>query len=419
MIRQTKAVTLAILLAAASPAAAQAPVAGDTQARTLFNVGAQAYEAGNFAAAIQAFEAAHKLTPRPGIVFSIAQAHKKQYYVSKNTESLRRAIQHYRDYLARVAQGGRRSDAAEALVELEPIAAGLGGAAGSTGPAASAVTRLMASSPTAGALVSLDGAKPVEAPLIAEVKPGKHNLRVTAPGYFEEARDVDVAAGTVAALDLPLREKQGRLTVKTRPRAQVSIDGRFVATTPLSQPIDVEPGRHLVTVTKNGYKAFYQELEVGRDEAKEVAAPLEGSRQRTVSYVLAGVGAGGLVAGGVLVGLAMWEQRVAADFDGKRTSGEVSCRDDCAVVVAQGYTDHVKARDDLRRYAAVVGGIGALVAGTGIVLFVFDQPTLNAMPSRRDELNKPPAPARDRPMEMSWAPLLGPGLFGASVGGTF
>jgi hypothetical protein len=411
---------LRLLLAAVIAASAGAARAQADPARTLFNAGAQAYEAGQFPAAIQAFEEAYRISSRPGILFSIAQAHRKQYYVSKSPQELRGALAGYRDYLSKVGSGGRRSDAAAAVAELEPLAARLDPSAGAAPPPqqAAQVTRLMVSSQTSGALVTLDGGKPAEAPLIAEVKPGKHALRVTGRGYFDEARDIEVAAGSVSALDIPLRDKPGHLALQTRGGAQVTIDGRFVATTPLSQPIDVEPGRHLLAVTQNGFSAYSREIEIERDEQKSLEIKLEGTTQRTASFVLIGAGAAAAVAGGVLVGLMAHEQNQATRFDTLRHAGGASCASDCATYVKTQYTDHVSARDDYRRDAAITGAAAALVAGTGIVLFAFDQPSLTAV--RGDDAKKPtPVVPRDRPMEVSALPLVVPGFYGASLAGRF
>src|SRR5262249_11369372 len=90
--------------------------------------------------------------------------------------------------------------------------------------------------------------------------------------FFDETRDVDVAAGAVAPLDVTLKERPGKLAIVARSGADVSIDGRFAAATPLPQPLDVEPGRHLVTVTQNGYRAFSQEIETRRAPRRARAA---------------------------------------------------------------------------------------------------------------------------------------------------
>ena len=413
-----------LLLAAALSTGAAAAHAQSDQTKTLFNAGAQAYEAGQFPAAIQAFEQAYRLSARPGILFSIAQAHRKQYYVARSVQELREAIAGYREYVAKVPQGGRRSDAAEALIELEPLAAKLDPSGGTSSASSVApVTRVMVSAQTAGAVVSLDGGKPVDAPLFTEVKPGKHALRVTAAGYFDEARDIEVAPGSVLALDVSLKDKPGHLAIRAGAGAQVSIDGRFVATTPLSQPIDVEPGRHVVSITRNGYHAYGREIAVERDQATSLVATLEGTRQRTASYVLLGTGLATAVAGGVLAGFALHEQGVAAAFDAKRRAGGATCAPtppgtDCAAYVTSEYSSHVTARDELKRDAGVTLGAAVLVAGTGIVLFAFDQPNASAMTMRRDDAPRP-APIKDRPMEMSAVPLVAPGFYGASLSGRF
>lgn len=416
MSRVLRSAILAAALTATAGAGAQAD-----QARVLFDAGAQAYEAGQYPAAVQAFEQAYRLSARPGVLFSIAQARRKQFFATKNRDELRAAIKGYRDYLAQVAQGGRRSDAAAALAELEPFL-GKDDLGPASSPAAQA-TRLMVSSQTAGAQISLDGGKPLEVPLIAEVKPGKHTLRITAAGYFDETREIEVGAGSVAALDLPLREKPGRLSLRTLPGAQVTLDGRLVAQTPLTQPLDVEPGRHLLGISKNGYRAYAHELDLGRDEERSVDIPLTSTSQRKASYVLFGVGAASVVAGGVLAALAVHEQQLAVDFQTKQANGSARCPTGtdtaCSDWVKTSYTKHISNRDDYRRDAGIALGAGVVVGAVSAALFTLDFPSLlGVMPRARDDRPKAPAP-RERSMEMSAAPLVGPGIYGVSLGGSF
>jgi hypothetical protein len=409
---------LVLLLSACLCAAGDALAQGTPaeQAKTLFNVGAQAYEAGQFPAAVQAFQEAYRLSPRPGILFSIAQAHRKQYYVSKSPDHLRAALRYYREYLGKVEQGGRRSDAAQATAELEPLAARDAGAAS---PAADvkAQTRLMVSSQTAGATIALDGGKPTGVPLIVEIKPGKHTLRLRASGYFDEEREIQVGEGSVAALDIPLRERPGQLSIVTAGGAQVSIDGRLAATTPLANPLEVDPGRHLVTVTRNGYRPFSQEMDVGRGEAKTVSAKLEVTRQRVGAVVLLGAGAAGAVVGGVLAGLAYRQQVIAADIDDRRLAGDIKCPGK-ACADLDTYNAAKDARDELRRNAGIVFGGAAALGITGLLMFVFDQPVLGAT-ARRDDRPKPASPQREMPVEVSAAPVVGPGSCGIGITGRF
>src|SRR6187399_1040248 len=105
--------SFAVVLVLASLAA---PARADTMsdAKNFFKAGAAAYTAGDYLAAIQALDAAYRLTPLPGVAFSLAQAERRQYFVSREPAHLVRAIELYRVYLKQVASGGRRADATDA-----------------------------------------------------------------------------------------------------------------------------------------------------------------------------------------------------------------------------------------------------------------------------------------------------------------
>lgn len=82
--RRTTALVLATLVSASVLTAAPASADDVEQAKTLFNAGAQAFNVGKFSAAIQAFDAAYALAPRPAILFSLAQAQRRQYFVDRS-----------------------------------------------------------------------------------------------------------------------------------------------------------------------------------------------------------------------------------------------------------------------------------------------------------------------------------------------
>src|SRR5262249_14167768 len=146
--------------------------------------GDKAYSAGNFPAAIRAFQEAYKRAPLPPLLFSMAQAYRRQYAIDRKQENLREAIGYYRKYIEQVPQGGRRADAAAALTELEvmlPQSAPGDAAAAPAQPGASenqSPTRVMISSTVKAVQISLDGGKPVATQLIEDVKPGKHKVRM-------------------------------------------------------------------------------------------------------------------------------------------------------------------------------------------------------------------------------------------------
>lgn len=382
------------------------------QARTYFNVGARAYAAGQFLDAVKAFQQAYKLTPRSGLLFSIAQAYRKQYYLDRKPQSLRAAIRYYHRYLDRVPKGGRRGDVADALAELEPQAEKLQAeAAPAAPPKAEPATQIMVSSPTPGVHIALDGHAAGKLPFVSDVKPGKHHVELTAPGYRPFERDISVLQGGVVPLDVALEEKPATLHVHAPAGARVSIDGREVGKAPL-QPMRVPPGRHFVAVTENGRQPYSRELDLGRGRTITLDAKLPGTRQRTVAWLLLGTGATAIVGGGVLAMAAYQRQSDAQSILDRRARQNISESD------RNAYVGLVNERNRFRAGSIVALGAGAAIAATGTVLFIFDEPRV-AQPGPE---RVPGAPQREREapsMEISAAPILSPGAAGAAVTGRF
>ncbi|AKT39936.1 PEGA domain-containing protein [Chondromyces crocatus] len=391
-----------------------------TQAKSLFNAGAQAYERAQYPAAIQAFEEAYRLSPRPGILFSIAQAERRQYYVDKQPEHVLKAITLYNEYLASVPQGGRRSDVVQALAELEPIAARLEAAQRETpGPAPAPPpappkrqTQLMISSTIEGAVLSMDGGEAKELPFIEEVKAGKHRVKVSAPGYFDDEREIVAPEGGVVALDVTMRERPARLFVKTDAQAEVSIDGRVVGEAPLVQPVDIPAGKHLVTITRGGRKPFSRELQLERGELMTVDAPLDRTMQRYLSYGLFSVGVAGLVVGGAFGGLALREQGIAQEIYDRTAQGNVLSAEREALLSA------IEQRNRWREVSSATAVSGAVLGAAGVLLYLLDNPTIARTPAPEvsPKAPTPRKPRRSEPfMEVLPAPLISPDLKGAMV----
>ena len=234
------------------------------QARMYFDAGAQAYTAGRYAVAIEAFTEAYRLAARPSVLFSMAQAERKQYWVDKKTEGLARALKHYREYLAAVPAGGRRDDATSAIAELEPIQARLGASTDAEAPSSQTLTRLLVSSQAVNASASIDGTPAAPLPRLAELPAGKHHVLVVADGYFDDERDIAILANVTTPMELNLKEKPGLLTVEAESGASILVDGHEAGQTPLAQPIEVPSGKHAVVVSRNGRQLYRQEVALER-----------------------------------------------------------------------------------------------------------------------------------------------------------
>jgi tetratricopeptide (TPR) repeat protein len=399
-------------------------------ARSLYEAGAQAYAVGKYAAAIKAFDEALRLAPRPSIVYSLAQAHRRQYVLTKQPENLRAAIKLFREYTSKVEQGGRLEDAAEALAQLEPLAQRLdaeapsssspgasasSAGAGASAPALSQLTQLMVSTSIAEATVSLDGGAPSPVPFIQDVQPGRHKLKVMAEGHFDYEREIDVKPGAIVPLlDIPLRERPARVSLDCKPGADVSIDGTPVATTPLFRPIELSGGRHFIAVTKVGHKPFSQEIEVKRGEAKTIKVQLSTTGQRIASYTF--LIAGGVIslAGGVAGLAALIEQERAMELLEKSRKGNLPEADRVA------YNEALDQRDQIRNGAVGLIGTGAVFGAGGLLLYVFDQPTPVTPPARSDDSEKKPAPLQKTPaLDVTGGLILTPSYAGASIVGRF
>jgi tetratricopeptide (TPR) repeat protein len=411
---------LIIALAAAAALALAAPPAradGNEEARALFEAGARAYKAGDFRAAIQAFEQAYRVEARPNLLFSIAQAHRRQYVLDKRAGHVAVALRNFREYLSRVPAGGRRTDAVAALGELEPLAAQLE-REGQLQPLSEPeqATRVMVSSPVEGAVVSLDDERKTRpTPLIAEVGAGKHVLVVKAPGFADERREIEVTRGAVTALDITLRELPARLAIGGLRGAEVTVDGRSVGKVPFTALVDVPPGPHHVRVAKGGHEDWNADVLLGRGELQVIDPRLARTTQRVVSYGFIGAGAAATAVGLVLGGLSLAQEGAANTLKREMDAGSVVCRTPSCPKL-DDYNAAAAARDRLRVGFGVTLGVGLATAATGVLLYFFDEP--KGLGGRGEGLAPPPRPT-ELPLDIAAAPVVAPGVYGASLTGRF
>jgi tetratricopeptide (TPR) repeat protein len=401
---------LVALLLTATLALFAAPgiAADDARLRALFNAGAQAYKQGKFLAAVHAFEEAYKIAPRPQLLFSAAQALRRQHAVDGDAQHLEQALGYYRKYLELGPEGGRRLDAAKAIEEIQPLLAReSGGEGGGERPAAS-VTRLMITTQAPGAEVVLDGGDARKMPLIEEVKPGRHRVVVRAKGYRAVRRDVVALEGAVVAIEVDLPERAGRLSIGAD-SGQLWIDGEARGDLPLARALAIAPGRHVVTVLERGHEPFTREIDVERGEDVTVDVSLSRTWLRSASYVVIATGAAAVVASGVLAAVAIAKEVEAKDIDEARASGERRTEADRSL-----FNDAVAARNDMRLAAGVTAASGALVLGAGLALFLLDEP---AAPAYRMPTERESGPSDDGELEVSLG--ASPTFWGGSLRGRF
>jgi hypothetical protein len=402
-LRHGRSRALALLLVAAAAlggASGQAWAADPTPealAKTYYDAGVQAYAAGRFSVAIEAFSEAHRLADKPTLLFSLAQAERREYTVSRDTRTLRSAVAHFRRYLDEVKEGGRRADAVEALGELDAVAARVEAAAGdSASPDKAAPTsRILITTTTKGATVLLDDVEHAETPVVERILPGKHVVRVTAPGYMDEVREVVTVEGAILPLEITLREKPSFLLVRAPVGAAVTIDGRLAGVAPLAGDIEVTAGAHAVSITKSGRVPHQERVVVALGQSVPVHVSLALTTQRVTSFAVLGGGAAALLAG---TGLAI------AALDAEGTARHVLSLTETSnlrQLDLDRYNDAVARRDGMTRASLGLFGAGALLGIAAGALYLFDD--------RDPPAARAPSEARRSQVSLSFGPA-GPGL---------
>jgi tetratricopeptide (TPR) repeat protein len=388
----------AILCLASATALAQSKQAIDHErARTLFEGGRQAYEAGDYPAALSAFEEAYRIVPRPAVAFALAQAHRQQFLADSDPGKLKRAVQLYRKYLEEAPRGERHDEASAHVQYLLPIL----NRAEASGPiAAPAIprrdTRLMVVSPAKGAIATIDGKLSGPVPFVRPVAAGDHQVKVEAPGHFPEELAVAAVDGELSITKVDLRPKPALLTLRAPGGAEVAVDGRPVGETPLARPLEVPAGRHFLTLGKRGHRQFARELSLDLGQLRTIDVELEKTGQRRAAlWILAGGGAL-LVAGGVTTTLAFVHQGEAQELDDARASRNLTADE------VRSYARHVDRRDDFRLASTILLGGTVALGVTGLLLYIFDTPRAVVLP--------PPE---------TIVPVVGPDEIGAAWRGQF
>lgn len=347
------------------------------EAERYFRTGERLLNAGEFAAAASSFEDAFEILPLPEIAFSAAQSYRLAFVKDQQPARLKRAIELYRLYLDKVKRGGRVNDATNALLELEPQLARLEASGAKIGAMpANRTTGLMITSEVSPATGQI-GSDPKlggELPLVREVAPGKHEVKVEAKGYRPKTITATAVEGELVPVEVDLEPLPALIELKVESGARVTVDGRSAGVTPLA-PIAVDAGRHFVTITKRGRRSHAREVVLERGGKATVATSLRTTTQRRAArYVL--IGSGVLFVGAGLMGLgAMSADGDAADIDERRLMGGIT-----EAELAR-YDELRGQRDDFRTGMWTLGGAAVVVGVAGGLMYLFDRDEPEAAPS--------------------------------------
>jgi hypothetical protein len=401
------------LLSFSTRAAAQDP-AELQRAKESFKAGAAAYAAGEYLAAIQALESAYALTPLPAIAFSLAQAERKQYFVGHEREHLDRAISLYRRYIEQVQSGGRRADALDALSQLEPLVA-LQDSRSKVPATAAPIesqrsTRLVITSETPRARLSLDGSAPSPSPLIREVEPGRHHVVVEAPGFYPVRRELTAASGELTAATIPLREKPSTLALWTADDADIYLDGAFVTQGGQGVLLHLSSGFHDLAVAQKGHRVASRQLRLERGKSESLRFVLEPTGLRIASQGLF-IGSGAAMSAGlVLSALAIRAENRTEDFLARRARQNVTTEE------LASYEGAIANRNRYRTAAtvSVASSVGLFI--TALFLHELDEPRPQQLLRRTRGPKQRVTPTPDKTSaRLELLPTWEPGSYGGAL----
>lgn len=303
------------LLSLSAPAAAQDIAA----AEALFDRGLADMQAGRYETGCKALAESEHLDPQPGTLFTLAACEARWGRIAT-------AVARFKDYLARfdqmtpagkARQGERPKIARRERDRLSPQ-----------------VPRLALSLPPgapAGTVVRRDGSVLGEAALgvALPVDPGEHLVSIQTPGRPVWEQHVTIAAGETKELTLALKKAPATRAPGPLP----------------APPQQATPG-------------------IGPEPAPvEPDAPAPPAGRRTAVYVAGGVGAAGLVLGGILGALVFGKKGVIDEHCG---SGILST--DRKACDPTGF-DAVNSANTMAQVSTVAFGLGLAGLGTAAVLY--------------------------------------------------
>ena len=207
------------------------------------------------------------------------------------------------------------------------------------------------------------------------------------------------AQGRVDDLEKKLSKLQISITSDT-PGLIVRRDGQDVATAVLGTPVAVDPGQHVIEATAPGYEVWQTTVTVGdKNDVRTVtipgltAKPVPKNALRPAAFAVGGVGAAGLIVGGIFGGLAL----------GSKSTLTKECPN--SVCNTQAGKDARASAGTQALVSTVSLSVGGAALATGVVLFVLS--------------TRGGAPKSDDAPKTSLVPSFGPGGGGLTLVGSF
>lgn len=240
----------ACLVLSANPNPAFAQAADEYQQR--MDKGIKLYQDNNFDAAIAEFEAAYKISPKPGPLINISLCHKSRFQYPKAIVVLEQALQKHGDSM----DAATKKAAEDAITEMRGLL--------------SYVTVTL--DPPYATLIIDGEVQPEEAKKAQMIAlgPGTHRIGAKAEGYASAEQTITLTSGDKSAkVSLALVPDKGFVTVRTNdPEMAIAIDQKSLAFGEWSGFLT--PGAHLVQMYGEDKKPHTVQIIVAAGTTQEI-----------------------------------------------------------------------------------------------------------------------------------------------------
>ncbi len=269
--------------AAASPARAATPLSESLlgQAKLDYDLARLLYDDGDVAGALLKFERAYRSSQDPRLLWNMATCEKDQRHYAQALRLLRRYRHEGEARLTPTQQ-----DEAERVIQA-------------LGSLVSSV-RVEVEQPAASVAVDGEtlGTTPLSEPLIVDF--GKHQIRISKPGFQDKILSEDLAGGADVKLEVSLRPepREGHLLLTAPAGATIELDEHVVGQQRWEG--NVTGGSHRLHVSAPGNHPRTIELSIAAGQSRSYDVSLEPDKS-TLSTLL-WIGGGVLVASGLGVG---------------------------------------------------------------------------------------------------------------------
>ena len=378
------AIVLCLALGPATALAQQPPPAAVAEARERYQRGIDLFEERNYDAAMAEFQRAYELTRNPAVLFNISATHELTGHFVEALD----AMLDYERRAPAAAVAQRSADVDAALARLR-----------------SRIGTIVIRFEAAGLDVRIDGLQrpPSSGNVEIRVPAGRHRVSLAAPHYQAREAEFDVSGGSTIVISEALVPERAFMAVECNvPGAEVLVDGRPLATTPITSPLPVPEGSHHVVVRRPGYTTYETDVNsVGAGARVRADLAWADPMPRDV---------------GARVTLQANEPDVVAMIDGRRIASDGTAlvppgrhtlrvermdflpderevdlaagRDNALSVFLMPTPAYREAYSSSRRRALITGGVvlglGLGVLGGGAALFFINEGTLSNAEASRD-----------------------------------